>query len=67
MCQEFILQWSKRIDELDDLGVTVVMISIGKPEVGKELIDHLVLDGAERYLFVGELKFSIFYDLRLLL
>ena len=54
MCQEFILQWSKRIDELDDLGVKVVMISIGKPEVGKELIDHLGLDGAEKYLFVGE-------------
>jgi hypothetical protein len=29
------------------------MLSIGKPEVGKELIAHLELQEGEKYLFVG--------------
>lgn len=30
------------------------MISIGKPEIGKELIAHLGLENGEEYLFVGK-------------
>ena len=33
-CQELVLQWSKRLDELEAKGITLAMISIGKPEVG---------------------------------
>jgi hypothetical protein len=29
------------------------MISIGKPEIGKELVAHLELTNGEDYLFVG--------------
>ncbi len=35
LCQEHILQYSKRRDELLESGVKLVMVSIGKPEVGE--------------------------------
>lgn len=52
MCQEFILQWSERLDELKEIGVNLVMVSIGKPETGKRLVDHLELPHGDQYLFV---------------
>lgn len=30
----------------------LVMISIGKPEIGKRLVDHLGLENGDKYLFV---------------
>jgi hypothetical protein len=54
LCQEYIRQWYERIDVLETNGIRLVMISIGLPEKGRILIDHLNL-GAERgpkYLFV---------------
>lgn len=35
LCQEHILQYSKRRNELLESGVKLVMISIGKPQVGE--------------------------------
>lgn len=47
-----ILQYDKRRAELLAAGVTLVVVSIGKPEIGLELVDHLgVQDGVE-FLFV---------------
>ena len=60
MCQEFILQWSKRKDELDRLGITLKMVSIGTPEKGKSLIQHLGIANGEKYLFVD--PENILYD-----
>lgn len=40
------------MDELKIMGIKLVMVSIGKPEIGKQLIDHLELAHGEEYLFV---------------
>jgi len=46
LCQEFILQWNKQIDELERAGVKLVMVSIGSPENCQKLVDHLgIRDG----------------------
>lgn len=53
MCQEVILQYSKvRNDDLLAQNVNLVMVSIGKPEVGKQLVQHLGLEDGEDFLFV---------------
>lgn len=39
-------------DELLRNDVKLVMVSIGKPEVGKELVAHLELKEGEKFLFV---------------
>lgn len=51
------MQWSRRIDELEAKGVKLVMVSIGKPEIGRELIEHLEFKGGENYLHVGMYNF----------
>lgn len=40
------------MEELQDMGINLIMVSIGKPEVGQELIQHLDIPEAEKYLFV---------------
>ena len=50
MCQEVILQWSKRVVDLE--GMSLTLVSIGKPEKAKELIKHLGFENGEQYLFV---------------
>jgi hypothetical protein len=47
-------------NELLTSDITLVMVSIGKPEIGKELIQHLELTGGEQYLFVD--PENILYD-----
>ena len=47
-----MVQWSRRIDELTEKGIRLVMVSIGKPEVGQNLVEHLELPNGENYLFV---------------
>lgn len=54
------MQWSEKLDELEEIGVKLVMISIGKPEVGKRLVDHLGLENGDKYLFVD--PDNILYD-----
>jgi AhpC/TSA antioxidant enzyme len=34
------------------LGVNLILVSIGKPEKGRQLIDHLEIANGEKYLFV---------------
>jgi len=52
MCHEFILQWSRKIDELNQANIKLVMISMGNPEDIPKLVDHLEIpDG---YVFVGK-------------
>jgi len=48
------VQWNKRINELEGMGIRLVMVSIGKPEKGQELVSHLELgdDRGSNYLFV---------------
>lgn len=48
------MQWSQRINELEGKGIRLVMVSIGKPQVGQELIQHLKLveNLGTDYLFV---------------
>jgi len=40
------------MDEFLAEGVKVVIVSIGKPEIAKELVSHLGLTNGEEYLFV---------------
>ena len=40
------------MDELNEIGVKLVLVSIGKPEIGKRLVEHLQLPKGDEYLFV---------------
>jgi hypothetical protein len=53
LCQELILSYEQVRDDLLAKNVKLIMISIGKPEIGKELVVHLELTSGEDYLFVG--------------
>lgn len=55
LCQEFILQWNKQIDELEQAGVQLVMVSIGSVENCQKLVDHLGIRSG--YLHVGKLEY----------
>jgi len=48
------------LDELDHLGVELVMISIGKPEVGKKLVHHLSVSNMAGRLYVD--PENVLYD-----
>merc|ERR1712194_463686 len=50
-CQEQLLMYSRKRKELLDAGVDLIMISIGKPDVGRELINHLGLEKGEEFLY----------------
>jgi hypothetical protein len=52
LCQEYILQWNKRRDELEQLGIQLIMVSIGLPEKGRQLVEHLGVDNGEMLLYV---------------
>lgn len=52
LCQEFVLQWSKRVNELEASGIKLVMVSIGTPTNGKKLADHLEIPNLSDFLFV---------------
>jgi peroxiredoxin len=54
LCQEHLLQYSRKREDLLANGIDLIMISIGKPEVGKKLIAHLELQDGEKYIFVGK-------------
>ncbi|CAJ1964945.1 unnamed protein product [Cylindrotheca closterium] len=47
-----ILQYGRRRTELLAAGVNLVIVSIGKPEVGKDLVKHLGIPDGEDLLFV---------------
>ncbi|GAX25250.1 hypothetical protein FisN_5Lh332 [Fistulifera solaris] len=55
-----MLQWSKRKHELDQKGVGLVFVSIGTPEKGKILAEHLEIPDAENLLFVD--PENVLYD-----
>lgn len=48
------------MDELNGLGVKLVMVSIGKPEVGKKLVEHLAIPNLANFLFVD--PENVLYD-----
>lgn len=60
MCQELITQYDKMRDKLLANNVKLVMVSIGKPEVGKKLVAHLELKDGEQFLFVD--PDNVLYD-----
>lgn len=47
-CQEQILQYDKLLDKTK---YNFVLISIGKPEIGMELCDHLGIENGEDYIY----------------
>jgi len=52
------------LDELREIGANLVMVSIGKPEIGKQLVEHLGLKDGDKYLFVD--PENALYDLLML-
>jgi hypothetical protein len=40
------------MNELEELGVELVMVSIGTPKNGKKLVEHLAVPNLEDYFFV---------------
>ena len=51
-CQEQIVQYNRiRQTKLLANGVDLVVVSIGKPEIGKKLIDHLEVENGEDWIF----------------
>ena len=48
------------MNELESLGVKLVMVSIGKPEVGKQLVEHLSIPNLADYLYVD--PENVLYD-----
>ena len=58
------MQWNKRLDELESIGVKLVMVSIGKPEIGSELVKHLEVPRMSDRLFVDP-NASLYKDLEL--
>lgn len=48
------------MDELNGLGMKLVMVSIGKPEVGKKLVEHLAIPKLADFLFVD--PENVLYD-----
>jgi AhpC/TSA antioxidant enzyme len=64
LCQEFILQWNKRLDELESLGIKLILVSIGKPEIGSQLVEHLNVPRMSTRLFV-DMNADLYKDLDL--
>ena len=52
MCHEQVLRWSKQRDELERQGIQLVVMSLGTPEKGRDLVAHLGIDNGEDLLFV---------------
>jgi hypothetical protein len=46
------VQWSRRIQDLRSRNVTLVLVSVGRPEVGRQLVEHLNFQDGDEYLFV---------------
>jgi hypothetical protein len=40
------------MEELQEMDVTLVLVSIGKPEIANALVKHLQIPHGEKYLFV---------------
>lgn len=47
-----MLQWSERVDELNRAGIKLIMISIGTPENGAKLVDHLEISNLRDNLYL---------------
>ena len=63
--QELILQYdSIREEKILAKGIKLIMVSIGKPEVGKELVSHLGLKDGDSYIYADPDN-SIYNDLDL--
>lgn len=54
------MQWSKKLDELNEAGIKLVMVSIGTSTNCQKLIDHLGVPNGEEYLFVD--PENVLYD-----
>jgi AhpC/TSA antioxidant enzyme len=46
------VQWSRRLPELASNNIRLVLVSVGKPHVAKQLIQHLEFANGEEHLFV---------------
>lgn len=51
MCQEHLLKYSRRRKELLAAGINLTMISIGRPEIGRELMTHLDIPNGKEFVF----------------
>mmetsp|Transcript_11052 Transcript_11052/g.23338 ORF Transcript_11052/g.23338 Transcript_11052/m.23338 type:complete len:153 (+) Transcript_11052:524-982(+) len=59
-----MIQYSKRRSELLAAGVKLVIVSIGLPEKGKALCEHLGIENGEEFVFVDP-ENSLYDDLDL--
>jgi hypothetical protein len=57
-----ILAYSKVRSNLLAEGVTLVMVSIGKHEIGQKLVEHLDLNNGDEFLFVGKYSSDGVFD-----
>jgi hypothetical protein len=60
LCQEQIVQWKKKLNELQENEIDLVLVSIGLPEKGKLLLDHLEFPNGDDYLLVD--PENVLYD-----
>jgi hypothetical protein len=61
LCQEQIVQWKKKLEDLQENEIDLVLVSIGLPEKGKFLLDHLEFpENGDAYLFVD--PENVLYD-----
>lgn len=46
------MQWSQRLDELQDSNISLVLVSVGKPEVLEQLLQHLEVTHLQDHFLV---------------
>jgi AhpC/TSA antioxidant enzyme len=47
-----MVQWSRRLPELQALDISLVLVSVGTPAKGGALVKHLDLVNGEHYVYV---------------
>lgn len=50
-CQELLLKYSREVEMLVDSNIKLIVIGIGKPSVGQELITHLQIPNGDQFVF----------------
>jgi hypothetical protein len=59
-CQELLLKYSREVEMLVESNIKLIVIGIGKPSVGKELITHLQIPNGDQFVFAD--PENILYD-----
>lgn len=59
-CQELLLKYSREVERLSEVNIKLIVIGIGKPSVGQELITHLQIPKGDQFVFAD--PGNILYD-----